>query len=132
MAIFNNGAIFKLFLLFCLNLEVRMYAIKLGGSGRCDSLLDDIHQSMKIIIYTPKGTRIYDPDYGCDALAYIDRPQWEMQKLMIDITNQIAKYEKRVQLQEIYPQQSNIEDGKFSIKATFKLLSDGSTQSLII
>lgn len=109
-----------------------MYAIKLGGSGRIHDLLEDIQQSLKIIIYTPKGTRIYDPIYGCDALSYIDRPQWEMQKLMIDIANQIEKYEKRIHLQEIYPQQSNIEKGQFSIKATFKLLSDGSTHSLIV
>lgn len=108
-----------------------MYAIKLGG-GRCQNVLDDIQQSLRIIIYTPKGVRIYDPDYGCDALAYIDRPQWEMQRLMIDITNQVAKYEKRIQLQEIYPQLSDIKNGQFYIKATFILLSDKTLHTVTI
>ncbi|HIF9333076.1 TPA: GPW/gp25 family protein [Photobacterium damselae] len=107
-----------------------MYAIKLGSGGRCKNIIEDIHQSLRVIIYTPKGTRIFDPEYGCDALAYIDRPQWEMQKLMIDITNQVAKYEKRIRLQEIYPEQSDIANGQFSIKASFILLTDQTTHTL--
>ncbi|EMD1175053.1 GPW/gp25 family protein [Vibrio harveyi] len=102
-----------------------MYAIRLNGEGRCESLYEDILQSLKILILTPKGTRIFDPEYGCDAMSYTDRPQWEMSTLMVEITKQVAKYEKRVTLAQIYATPSAMEGGQFSIKATFTINETG-------
>ena len=97
-----------------------MYAIKLNGDGRCKTLLEDIQQSLKILLNTPKGTRIYDPDYGCDAMAYVDRPQWEMQMLMVEITKQVKRYEPRIELQQIFIIGADTSaTGALSIKASF-------------
>ncbi len=104
-----------------------MYAIKLNGTGRCKTLLEDILQSIKILLNTPKGSRIYDPDYGCDAMAYVDRPQWEMQMLMVEITKQVKKYEPRIELKQIFILGSEIEQGKFTIKGSFTVIETNET-----
>lgn len=99
-----------------------MYAIKLNGDGRCKTLIEDIQQSLKILISTPKGTRIFDANYGCDAMAYVDRPQWSMQMLMVDITKQVKRYEPRIELHQIYIVNADTENGAFAIKATFTVI----------
>ncbi|ANS86931.1 hypothetical protein VSVS12_03222 [Vibrio scophthalmi] len=101
------------------------YAIRLDGEGRCQTLKEDVLQSLKVLLHTPKGTRIYDPEYGCDAMSYVDRPQWEMSKLMVDITRQVKKYEPRIEMSQIFVVASEMALGQFSIRATFTLLETG-------
>ncbi|MEK2038090.1 GPW/gp25 family protein [Vibrio parahaemolyticus] len=78
-----------------------IYSLKLGGEGRNATLLDDIKQSLYMIIYTSKTERIYLPDYAADALAYLDKPMWFMSKLQVAIAESVAKYEKRITLDSV-------------------------------
>ncbi len=78
-----------------------IYSLKFNSDERNASLLDDIRQSLSMIIFTSKNERIYLPDYGADALAYLDKPPWELVKLQVAIVEQTAKYEKRVTVKEV-------------------------------
>ncbi|MCE7729626.1 GPW/gp25 family protein [Vibrio campbellii] len=78
-----------------------IYSLKLGGSGRNTTLLDDITQSLYLIIFTSKTERIMMPDYAADALSYLDKPMWAMSKLQVSIAESVAKYEKRVRLESV-------------------------------
>ncbi|MBE8578712.1 GPW/gp25 family protein [Vibrio sp. OPT18] len=102
-----------------------MYAIRLNGEGRCETLKEDVLQSLKILLHTPKGTRIYDPEYGCDAMSYVDRPQWEMSSLMVEITKQVNKYEKRITLGQLFVGPSEMDNGQFAIRASMTIHETG-------
>lgn len=78
-----------------------IYSLKLGGSGRNTTLLDDIKQSLYLIIFTSKTERIMTPDYAADALSYLDKPMWAMSKLQVGIAESVAKYETRVRLESV-------------------------------
>ncbi|MBE8578641.1 GPW/gp25 family protein [Vibrio sp. OPT18] len=78
-----------------------IYSLKLGSQGRNTDLIADIKQSLYMIVFTSKGERIYLPDYGADALSYIDKPIWVAQSLQVGIAESVAKYEKRVRLDEV-------------------------------
>ncbi|WP_108945624.1 GPW/gp25 family protein [Shewanella halifaxensis] len=102
-----------------------MYAIRLNGTGRCETLIEDIMQSIRMIVFTPKGSRIFDNEYGCSAMDYVDRPQWELQKLIIDMTRSIAKYETRIELSQIIIDAAKLANGEVSFKLTFTLVETG-------
>ncbi|WP_417883045.1 GPW/gp25 family protein [Vibrio rumoiensis] len=105
------------------------YSLKLNGEGRNEDLLSDIRQALYMIIYTGKTERIYMPDYAADALAYLDKPQWEVQRLKVSIAESIAKYEPRVRLDEIVVSQSeDLQQGIIRIKLTAKVLATGDSQ----
>lgn len=78
-----------------------IYSIKLGAEGRNRDLIADIKQSLYMIVFTSKTERIYLPDYGADALSYLDKPLWVTQSLQVGIAENVAKYEKRIRLDEV-------------------------------
>lgn len=106
-----------------------MFSIRLNGDGRCETLEEDISQSLRLILFTPKGTRIYQPEYGCDAMSYIDRPIWTLQQLIVDIAKQVAKYETRITLERVEP---CINDMKISIKLAYTVKSISKTTNHVI
>lgn len=93
-----------------------IYSLKLKSDGRNTTMLDDIRQSLSMIIYTSKGERIYMHDYGADALAYLDKPPWEIVKLQVAIVEQAAKYETRVAVKEVSVSSVDAERGIMKIK----------------
>lgn len=97
------------------------YSLRVNGIGRCETLDEDISQSLQIILFTPKGNRIYHADYGCDAMSYIDRPIWALQQLMVDIAKQVSRYEPRVVLERVEP---HVKESKISIKLTYSVISE--------
>jgi len=49
------------------------WQLALGSEGVVQQL-GDISQSIRIILTTPKGSDPLRPDFGCDALNYLDLP----------------------------------------------------------
>lgn len=102
-----------------------IYSTVLYGEGRNTALKEDIKQSLFLIIFTGKGERIYLPDYGADALSYLDKPQWEQQRLIVSIAESVRKYEPRVSVDSIDVVSSSLKDGIISIQAVYEIVSTG-------
>jgi len=82
----------------------------------------EIAQCIKTIITTWRGSVFLDRQFGIDP-AIIDQPEnMVLANLMIDVTDQIEKYEPRAEVVSINFDQSNLNDGvivpvvKFRVK----------------
>lgn len=102
-----------------------IYSTTLYGKGRNTTLKEDIKQSLFLIIFTGKGERIYLPGYGADALSYLDKPQWEWQRLIVSIAESVKKYEARVSIDSLEVVSSSLKDGIIAIQAVYEIISTG-------
>lgn len=105
------------------------YSLKLGGRGRNTDLVSDIKQALYLIVYTGKTERIYMPDYAADALEYVDKPQWEVQRLKVSIAESVTKYEPRVRLERVQVVQTDLPQGIIGIKLTCQVLATGQSEA---
>lgn len=71
------------------------WQIDLKTAQRLD-LIDDINQSLHIILNTQKGEDILRPEFGCDLLEHLDKPIDEAK-----IAIAIEIYEPRVKLLQV-------------------------------
>ena len=51
-----------------------LWSMLIGSYGQIVQGLDDINQSIQIVVKTRKGTVPLHPEFGCDAWKYIDYP----------------------------------------------------------
>ncbi len=80
-----------------------MYALRINNSSfeieRIDNLIEDIEQSIEVILSTPKGAKIWEPEFGCDLMNYIDKIAPNViPRLIADIWDAIERWEDRVKL----------------------------------
>jgi len=80
-----------------------MYALEIDPSSselkRIDNLIEDIEQSIEVILTTPKGSKIWEPEFGCDLLSYIDKIAPNViPRLIAEIWDAIERWEDRVKL----------------------------------
>lgn len=77
------------------------WQIDLKTAQRLD-LIDDINQSLHIILNTQKGEDILRPEFGCDLLEHLDKPIDEAKiAIAIEIIEAIEIYEPRVKLLQV-------------------------------
>ncbi|WP_310620878.1 phage baseplate protein [Flexibacterium corallicola] len=81
------------------------HKIKLGPEADWDRVaigLEDLAQSLRIIVLTPKLSVPTEPEKFCDALSYIDRPPAEaVPGISKEIWDAITKWEERVVLERV-------------------------------
>ncbi len=77
--------------------------LKDKGSIEMVSDVNDIVQSMKIILSTRKGERLTNPHFGCAMHDYLFEPINEVTKNMISdaIQNALIEYEPRIIVEDI-------------------------------
>lgn len=77
---------------------------KLGEPGSVVTDFEDIIQSIKIIVTTPKGSDPLRPTFGSDALHYLDMPVNQgTAPLIADVAMAILAWEPRVTLVRVTP-----------------------------
>ena len=56
------------------------------------------------VIFTPKGQRLRNPDFGTDLIKYIHEPEDEttFERLKTDITQQVYKYVPDIVFKDIF------------------------------
>ena len=103
-----------------------MYALKLNPEEKdlrqIDNLIEDIEQSITIILLTPKGSKIFEPEFGSDLLFYIDKlaPQY-IPRIVAEVWRAIQKWEPRVNLLKVEVKPT-FEDGyKFAVILTYEV-----------
>jgi uncharacterized protein len=68
----------------------------LGGDGIAENI-QDINQSIRVILGTAKGSDLLRPDFGSDLNKYIDWPiDRAIPHLVRETVQAIAKWEKRI------------------------------------
>ena len=66
--------------------------------------VDDIAQSLRIILNTPLGSNPLRPLFGCNMLAYLDQPEnIAVPNLMRETSRAIALWEPRIMLERVLP-----------------------------
>ncbi|MCG7551357.1 GPW/gp25 family protein [Pseudoalteromonas sp. Of7M-16] len=92
-----------------------MFAMSFSGQSRIDNVIDDINQSLDVILTTSKGTRIADHEFGCNVWQRLDQPITALPFLIADITNAINRYEKRITLNQVAPDINQAVNGQIHI-----------------
>lgn len=104
-----------------------MFGLQIKAWGRRNATLqEDIEQSLSVLLLTRKGEKIWDPHYGCDLVAYLDRPNWHLQLAMVAILESISAYEPRIRLLSIgiapAPNVENTAQGKVVLRLAYQLI----------
>lgn len=68
-----------------------------------DTYLQSIRSKVLHVLFTPKGQRLRNPDFGTDIIKYIFEPKVNetIDNLKTDIASQIAKYVGNVEFNDI-------------------------------
>lgn len=78
------------------------WQLRLGADGETVSGLEELAQSLRIILTTPLQSVPLDPEFGCDTLAYVDQPTPQaIPALIREITRAVARCEPRVDLKSV-------------------------------
>ncbi|TQF71787.1 GPW/gp25 family protein [Pseudoalteromonas luteoviolacea] len=93
-----------------------MFAMSFSGQSRIDNVIDDINQSLEVILTTSKGARIADPEFGCNVWQRLDQPITALPLLIADVINAVNRYEQRITLNQVTPDISQAANGHIHIK----------------
>ena len=86
-----------------------MNPLSIKQFGKTLSIGEDILQCIDVLLHTPKGSVALDPAFGCDAYKYLDMPfAASFPKIVKEITESIGLFEKRVVIESISSEQTDI------------------------
>lgn len=76
------------------------------------TLADGIKSQVLHVIFTPKGQKLRDPDFGTDLIKYIFSPKDSMvfSEIKSEITSQVSKYVPHVEFRDINIYDSETDD----------------------
>ncbi len=88
----------------------------------------DIQRSLQILLSTRKGERVMEPDYGCNLDEMLFEPMNITFKTYMGelITTAILFYEARINLQNVYINDSNEINGVILIVITYNVRTTNS------
>ena len=114
-----------------------MYALKVnpeeGTLKRIDNLVEDIEQSITVILLTPKGTKIFEPEFGSNLLSYIDRlaPQY-IPQIVAEVWRAIQRWEPRINLLKVEVKPSFGESYNFAVILTYEIKELNTVRTQIV
>lgn len=98
------------------------WQIKLNGNGEILENLDDIKQSIYIILTTQKGSDPHRPLFGSDIYKYIDNPvNSAVPDIIREATDAIRAWEPRIEVLSITPTFENEEKSHVKILVEWKV-----------
>ncbi|MDD2870075.1 GPW/gp25 family protein [Neomegalonema sp.] len=78
---------------------------RLGAHGEIVAGLEDIHQCVRIILLTPKGSVPHRPEFGSDLWRYLDRPIAEaLPHVVRESVDALRRWEPRIEVIRVAPQ----------------------------
>lgn len=102
------------------------WQLKINALGEAAEGVDDINQSIAIILNTRKGSVPHRPTFGSNIYKYIDYPVTEAKPNIIRETiDAISIWETRIEVNSVLV---NIENEHLKIKVQWKLKSDTKTK----
>ncbi len=102
------------------------WQLKINAIGEAAQGVDDINQSIAIILNTRKGAVPHRPTFGSNIYKYIDYPVNEIKPNIIrESIDALSLWETRIEINYVLV---DIENEHIKIKVQWKLKSDNKTQ----
>lgn len=80
-------------------------------------LLEDINQSIYVILMTRKGEKIFEPDFGCSVWDLLDNGVENTAKIIATIVSSIKKWEQRILIEDV--KINNFDNSNLSIEISY-------------
>ena len=115
-----------------------MYGLHLKSWGRRNlSLKEDVEQSLGVLLRTRKGEKIWDPNYGCDLVKYLDRTNWHLQLAIVAILESVTRYEPRVKLLrvDVHRDAQTVDQsagGRVTLQLVYRLQPTGTLETMLL
>lgn len=79
------------------------WQLRLGAEGEAVEGVDEIAQALRILLHTPPGSVPFDPEFGCDVLAWVDRldAPGALPGIVRAISQAVARWEPRIKLRGV-------------------------------
>ncbi len=108
------------------------YSLALNKYGRNETELEEIFESIRIILLTRKGEKIHDPDFGCAVWDYIDGSFARIPFIVRDVTLALKKYEPRITVLAVTPELDTDFLGKIDVLIDFQMRANSSTHTVLL
>ncbi len=104
-----------------------------GSEVRLVSGVEDIHQSLQILLSTSLGERILQEDFGCDlsSLQFEEADQALVNAITSLVTDAIVYHETRVKLQKIDVSQDSENPGIIYIRLDYTVKTTNSRYNMV-
>lgn len=95
--------------------------------------IEDVHQSLQILLATRPGERLMQEDYGCDLSEYLFE---EIDRSLVNnltdlISTAILRHEPRVQLDQVEIDESESEQGLLIISINYTIKTTNSRFNMV-
>lgn len=81
--------------------SMKNYGEKMKLSTEFYDIVEDINQSIYVILATRKGEKIFEPDFGCSIWDLLDTGVENVSQIISAIVNSIKKWEQRIDLEDV-------------------------------
>ena len=94
---------------------------------------DKVRQSIEIILRTAPGERPMRPEFGCGIHNHVfgNIDSSTLAKIEYDIRSALDRWEPRIDVVEVEPNLSRIDDGVLLIDLTYKLRATNDVRNLV-
>lgn len=107
----------------------------LNNEGDLTQVFDQesINQSLYCILNTMKGTRLMDPEFGCNFKRYLfDMFDTEtLNSIIKDITDNFRKYESRIVIDSI-DRNLNFDSLQYTIQINYRIINKNETGKFVV
>lgn len=106
---------------------------KVTGRMKTSSLEEDIKEAIRIILFTRKGERVMQPEFGCGIqnYAFSDMSMMDLRSMEQDILEAIIRWEPRVIKTEVEIGKEHIEKGFLEISVTYTVRSTNNPYNMV-
>ncbi len=104
-----------------------------GASVEMVSGVEDIHQSLQILLSTQRGERVLQSEFGCDLndVLFEEVDQSLINTLTSLISDAILYYEPRIKLEDLDISESEAEQGLLLIRIEYTVRSTNSRFNMV-
>lgn len=94
---------------------------------------DDIREAIRIILFTRKGERVMQPEFGCGIqnYAFSDMSMIDIRSMEQDILDAVIRWEPRVIKPEVEIGREQLQDGFLEIRITYIVRSTNNPYNLV-
>ena len=110
------------------------WQLALGGDGVVQQIAD-VRQSIRIILTTPKGSDPLRPEFGCDAVNYLDLPLDAARPHIVREVREALAWEPRVTVSGVAVSQGKEQSGGHAVvRVAWSLpgLGDGGVTEVVL
>ena len=90
-----------------------------------DNLIEDIEQSIEVILLTQKGEKIFEPEFGCDVWSLLDSNIEKTPLIIASIYDALDKWEKRIKVEKVNIKSIDSNTGSINLEISYTIKETG-------